>query len=43
MTKKKNHNKKEPDKPPPIKYEDTEKFEALDRIMRTNRGISGPM
>ncbi|EGW39176.1 hypothetical protein [Desulfosporosinus sp. OT] len=31
--------KKEPVKPPPkIKYEDTGKFKALDRMMRENRG-----
>lgn len=31
-------------KPPlNIKYEDTNKFDAYDRMMRTNKGISGPM
>ena len=26
-------------KPPKIKYEDTEKFAAFDRMMRSNRGV----
>jgi len=37
---KKNSKKKEQPKPPPkIKYEETEKFKALDLMMRQNRGI----
>lgn len=41
---KKNPKKIEPAKTPPkIKYEDTNKFDAYDRMMRANRGISGPM
>ncbi|WP_291353402.1 hypothetical protein [Desulfosporosinus sp.] len=36
--------KKEPVKyHPKIKYEDTKIFKALDRMMRSNKGISGPM
>jgi len=36
----KNTKQKETTKPPPkIKYEDTEKFRALDRMMRSNRGV----
>lgn len=40
---KKDTKKKEQPKPPAIKYNDTEKFDALDRLMRDNRGIRGPM
>ena len=41
---KKNPKQKEPTKPPPkIKYEDTEKYKAIDHMMRKNKGISGPM
>ena len=37
---KKNPKQKELVKPPPkIKYEDTEKFEELDRMMRSNLGV----
>ncbi|MHB1651655.1 MAG: hypothetical protein ACYCVD_04150 [Desulfitobacteriaceae bacterium] len=40
MGKKKNPKQKEPTKPPPkIKYEDTEKFKALDRMMRDAKDI----
>ena len=41
MAKKKNRKKKGSAKPPPtpIKYEDTNKFEAFDRMMRSNRGV----
>ncbi|WP_282433042.1 hypothetical protein [Desulfosporosinus meridiei] len=36
--------KKKPIKPhPKIKFEDTKGFKALDRLMRSNKGISGPM
>ena len=37
---KKNPKKKEPAKPPPkIEYEDTEKFNSFDRMMRGNHGV----
>lgn len=37
---KKNKKQKESAKSPPkIKYEDTEKFKAFDRMMRSNRGV----
>ena len=37
---KKNPKQKEPAKPPPkIKYEDEAKFEVMDRMMRSNRGV----
>lgn len=40
MAKKKKRKKKElPKTPPKIKYEDTEKFDAFDRMMRDNRGV----
>ncbi|WP_274594890.1 hypothetical protein [Desulfosporosinus fructosivorans] len=41
---KKNSKQKEPAKPPPkIKYEYTTKFKAIDKMMKSNRGINGPM
>jgi len=44
MAKKKDTKGKEPAKaPPPIKYEDTRAFDAFDRMMRSNRGLRGPM
>ncbi|WP_289710601.1 hypothetical protein [Desulfosporosinus nitroreducens] len=44
MAKKKNPKKIVPAKPPPkIKFEDTKGFKVLDRMMRSNKGISGPM
>jgi hypothetical protein len=37
---KKKRKKKQPAKPPPIpKYEDTNKFQAFDKMMRSNRGV----
>lgn len=41
MAKKKNRKKKGAAKPPPtpVKYEDTSKFLAFDRMMRSNRGV----
>ncbi len=34
--------KKEPQKPPSVKYEDTNRFKVLDLMMRQNRGIRWP-
>jgi len=44
MAKRQNPKQRGTAKPPPkIKYEDTAKFKALDMMMRSNRGLSGPM
>ncbi|MHB8073201.1 hypothetical protein [Desulfosporosinus fructosivorans] len=42
---KKKRKKKSVAKPPPTptKYEDTNKFQAFDKMMKSNRGINGPM
>ena len=39
MAKKNKKQKESAKSPPKIKYEDTEKFKAFDRMMRSNRGV----